>query len=298
LPELFEGLAPPSLTASGYADLMAKITAGADWLLADALGVEAIEPRAWSIVQGGLRHALADPAGARAGRQNAIVPLIEGLMLGGFAMQAIKSSRPASGAEHQFSHLWDMEHHTHGGVPPSHGFKVGIATLAVTALYETLLRVPFENLDVAECCARWPSQAATEAHVRQLLAGTDFVDTGVTETLAKQISVTDLRIQLEQLRACWPELRQRLSAQLIPFDQLKERLRLVGAPTEPEEIGITRQRLRDTFQRALLIRRRFTVLDLAARTGSLESSLSQLFGRGGIWAISTQPASGENHHGQ
>ena len=37
---------------------------------------------------------------------------MEGLLLGGLAMQINKSSRPTSGAEHQFSHLWNMEHHT------------------------------------------------------------------------------------------------------------------------------------------------------------------------------------------
>ncbi|MCC2672932.1 MAG: 3-dehydroquinate synthase, partial [Armatimonadetes bacterium] len=129
--------APPELNAAGYADLMAKITAGADWLLADALGVEPIDDRAWELAQGSLRDALADPAGVRAGSQPAIRALAEGLMLGGFAMQWSRTSRPASGAEHQFSHLWDMEHHTHQGVAPSHGFKVGIATLAVARLYES-----------------------------------------------------------------------------------------------------------------------------------------------------------------
>jgi glycerol-1-phosphate dehydrogenase [NAD(P)+] len=38
--------APPELTASGYADLFAKVPAGADWILADELGVEAIDPTA------------------------------------------------------------------------------------------------------------------------------------------------------------------------------------------------------------------------------------------------------------
>jgi len=33
---------------------------------------------------------------------------------------------PRLGAEHQFSHLWDMQHHTHDGSAPSHGFKVAI----------------------------------------------------------------------------------------------------------------------------------------------------------------------------
>src|SRR5204862_3554101 len=134
----------------------AKVTAGADWILADALGVEPIDPRAWAIVQGGLRDSLADPAGVRAGEECALGPLVEGLMLGGFAMQWSRSSRPASGAEHQFSHLWDMQHHTHHGHVPSHGLKVGIGTLAVTALYHQLLDRPLETLDVAACVAGWP----------------------------------------------------------------------------------------------------------------------------------------------
>ena len=40
------------MTASGYADLLGKVTAGGDWLVADALGVEQIDPDVWSLVQG------------------------------------------------------------------------------------------------------------------------------------------------------------------------------------------------------------------------------------------------------
>lgn len=276
--------APSEMTASGYADLQAKITAGADWVLADALGAEPIESRAWDIVQGGLRVSLADPAGARAGRVDAISPLVEGLMLGGFAMQWTKSSRPASGAEHQFSHLWDMEHHTHDGEAPSHGFKVGIATLAVAALYEELLRRPLERLDVARCVAAWPEAAPLEKAVRARFAATDFVETAVTETRAKHVSRGELQAQLERLVATWPEIRERLRAQLGTQADLKQRLRLVGAPVECEEIGITRERLRESFSRAYHIRRRFTVLDLAMRAGVLEDCLASLFSPGGALA--------------
>jgi len=204
--------APPELTASGYADLSAKITAGADWILADALGAEPIDPRAWAIVQGGLRDSLADPAGARAGMESAIGPLVEGLMLGGFAMQWSKSSRPASGAEHQFSHLWDMEHHVHNGEAPSHGFKVGIATLAVTRFYEQLLAHDFAASDVEHCVANWPAADAVEKRVRRMFAGTDFINTAITETAAKHMSRSELRAQLDTLKATWPEIRARLQA--------------------------------------------------------------------------------------
>jgi glycerol-1-phosphate dehydrogenase [NAD(P)+] len=276
--------APSAMTASGYADLQAKITAGADWILADALGVERIDARAWSIVQGGLRDSLADPAGARAGREEAITPLVEGLMLGGFAMQATKSSRPASGAEHQFSHLWDMEHHTHHGAAPSHGFKVGIATLAVAALYEHLLAQPLERLDVERCVALWPDAATAQAATQCLFAHDDFTDTALKETAAKHVSRDDLRAQLHRLRETWPELRTRLAAQLLPLVEMQHRLRAVGAPVECEEIGLTRERLRASFVRAQHIRRRFTVLDLAVRTATLTPALDALFAPGGALA--------------
>ena len=275
--------APPEMTASGYADLLAKVPAGADWILADALGVEPIDARAWTIVQGGLREALADPAGARTGHGAAIAPLVEGLMLGGFAMQWSKSSRPASGAEHQFSHLWDMEHHTHQGAAPSHGFKVGVATLAVTRCYELLLAGDFASLDPDACAARWPDAATVEADLRTRFADSDFVETAVTETRAKHPAPDVLRDQLRRLRDTWPDTRARLRAQLLPATEVKRRLEAVGAPSEPEQIGITRPRLRATFLRAYHIRRRFTVLDVAVRTGQLDALLAGLFGPGGIW---------------
>lgn len=273
--------APSEMTAAGYADLQSKITAGADWILADALGVDPIEPRAWEIVQGGLSDSLADPAGARAGRVAAIGPLVEGLMLGGFAMQWARSSRPASGAEHQFSHLWDMEHHTHHGDAPSHGFKVGIATLAVTALYEAVLRRTLDQPDLSRFIAQWPDAPEAERGVRRLFAASDFVETAVQETRAKHGSRIELEAQLERARTGWQETRGRLLGQLVPFAELKRRLLLVGAPTEPEEIGISREHLRNSFRRAYHIRRRFTVLDFAVRAGLLDECLETMFGAGG-----------------
>jgi glycerol-1-phosphate dehydrogenase [NAD(P)+] len=212
------------------------------------------------------------------------------LMLGGFAMQWSKSSRPASGAEHQFSHLWDMEHHTHNGEAPSHGFKVGLATLAVTAFYEQLLAIDFSRLDVARCVAAWPDAKAAEARARKLFAGEEFVETAVTETAAKQVSPQALQDQLNRFRGGWPALREKLRAQLLPLAETKRRLQSVGAPTEPEEIGLTRERVRASFLRAQHIRRRFTVLDLAVRTLTLDRALDGLFGRGGQWEIGGTPA--------
>lgn len=273
--------APSEMTASGYADLFAKITAGADWILSDALGVEEIDSQSWDIVQGELHDALADPKGVRKRESAAIEKLIEGLMLGGFAMQSHKTSRPASGAEHQFSHLWNMEHHTNKGVHISHGFQVAIGTLAITALYELFLDTPIQDLDIEACCRVWPTLEELEKDARERFHDTDFPEIGVVETKAKYISKEELSGQLQILKDNWSAIRTKLKEQLVPYTEVKQCLTQVGAPVNPEDIGITRDYLKQTFVRAQYIRRRFTILDVAVRTNLLDKWLDRLFGKGG-----------------
>lgn len=134
--------APARMSASGYADLIAKIPAGADWMLSDAVGSEPMDDFAFGLVQDGLKEALSDPAGVHAGNVEKVEQLAEGLLLSGFAMQATQSSRPASGAEHQFSHLWDMEHLKYNGASVSHGFKVGIGHAGLDGLSRNAARRP------------------------------------------------------------------------------------------------------------------------------------------------------------
>ena len=277
--------APAVMNAWGYADLLAKVTAGADWIVADALGVEPIDAAAWEIVQSRLRPMTADAAGVRAAQPSAIAQLIEGLMLGGFAMQATKSSRPASGAEHQFSHLWDMQHHTHNGRAPSHGFKVGIGTLAVTALYERLLEQPLDKLDVDRLSAAWPGRDEWHKQARAQFTDGELIAVATKEIAAKADDQKIVRNQLARLQTAWPQLKQRLQTQLIPFSALKQMLQAAGAPVEPEQIGISRARLRESFRSAFFIRRRFTVLDLAVRAGLLDRCVDEIFGPQGAWPL-------------
>ena len=202
-------------------------------------------------------------------------------MMSGFAMQAAQTSRPASGAEHQFSHLWDMQHHTHDGAAPSHGFKVGIGTLASLALYEVLLRRDLDRLDVDAAVAGWPSPRAGRGADRGAARAGELADKATEETRAKHPTPDALRAQLVRLRDGWPALRERLARHLIPFREARAMLREAGCPSEPEQIGISRDRLRLSYEQAYYIRRRFTVLDFAMRLGVMDSALDELFGPGG-----------------
>ena len=279
--------APKDMTASGFGDLFAKVPAGADWIIADGLGVEPIDDLAFSIVQDGLQDALSDPIGARNGEEQALSRLIEGLLLGGFAMQAYpKSTRPASGAEHQFSHLWNMQHHVmENGVTPSHGFQVSIGTLVSLAFYEELMKSDMKSLDIEACVAAWPSLEEAEEKAIEMFKGTDFPMIGATEIKAKYVSKDELREQLSRLVENWDVIKERLAKQLVTVDEAVRRLDAVGAPTKPEQIGISRARLRDSIIEAQHIRRRFTILDLAIRTCKIDEWTNHIFGKDGVWPV-------------
>ena len=278
--------APKELAASGYADLIAKIPAGADWMLADVTGNEPIDRFAWDAVQDGLREALGDPAAVFAGDIAKTEALAEGLLMSGFAMQAIQSSRPASGTEHQVSHCWDMEDLCFNGKHVSHGFKVGIGTLASTASIEYLLQQDIENLDIDSCTDAWKSWEEQEKEIREVFEGMPgHTARGLKEAHDKYVSKEELRRQLESLKRAWPTLKEDIRKQIIPFAQVKENLRLVGAPYEPEHIGVTRERLRKTFSYIPYMRSRFANIDIIYRCGLMSGLMEHLFGKGGIWEV-------------
>ena len=277
--------APADMTASGYGDLLGKVTAGADWLVADALGIEPVDPKVWDLVQGPLREAIGRPEDLAAGDRGALERLVEGLVMSGLAMQAHASSRPASGAEHQFSHLWEMEGLGHDRRPPlSHGFKVGVGTVAIAALYERLLERDLAALDVGALTRAWPGPEAAEAAVRAAHTTPGLDEAAVAETLAKHPDPETLAGRLTRLADRWPALGDRLRAQLLPAARLRELLAAAGGPTHPSELGLSMGAFRDTYARARMIRRRYTVLDLAYETGTLDELVGELFAPGGFFA--------------
>ena len=270
--------APASMTASGYADLMAKVPAGADWIVADVLGIEPIDPTPWSIVQGGLHDALSAPAACKDGDPKALQALAEGLMLGGFAMQAYPaSSRPASGAEHQISHMLNMDHFVmSNGQAPSHGFQVSIGTIVSLFFYEQLLKIDLKELDIDRMVENWPSLEEQKRQSLTMFKDSDFPTFAAGEIAAKYSTPEELRHHFEIMRDRQDELKERLNKQLLTVDQAIEHLKAVGAPIHPRDIDLSPQQMRSTIIRAQQIRRRYTIFDVAVRLGTMDQWADRL----------------------
>ena len=252
--------APPEMAAAGYADLAAKIPAGADWLIVDTLGLEPVRPEVWQMVQPELRDRLSEPAD--------LEKIFLGLAATGYAMQLYRDSRPASGAEHLVSHVWEME-----GLEASHGFKVGIGTLAVTAMMTEAFRLSAAELRRVASPPSGPEER--EREIAALLSRGVYGDAaGIAMT--KFLSGNELLERRSLIASKWEQMGERVLRQLIPFNEMKRQFQRAGCPVHPAEIGLVRADFRDGFRRARLIRKRYTVLDLAYEAGILELLLDRM----------------------
>jgi glycerol-1-phosphate dehydrogenase [NAD(P)+] len=108
----------------------------------------------------------------------------------------------------------------------------------------------------------------------------------VAESLAKHVDADRLGRRLARLRDRWPALREHLASQLLPAERVAAMLAAAGCPSDPSELGLDRATFRATYARARMIRRRYTVLDLAAETGLLNECVEELFAPGGFWGPS------------
>lgn len=126
--------APLRLTASGVSDLLGKYTALADWRIAHLLTGEYICEEICDLEAQALKRLVESLDGLSTGETAAYENLMYGLLLSGIAMQMTGNSRPASGAEHHMSHLWEMEV-IHDSIDFYHGEKVGVGLVLTSKIY-------------------------------------------------------------------------------------------------------------------------------------------------------------------
>ena len=265
--------APAEMSGWGYGDLAGKVPAGGDWIVADALGIEAIDDVAWPMVQGGLRDWLSRPAAVAKGYPSALEGLFAGLTLVGLAMEAHGSSRPASGADHQIAHLWEMDDLHYGGERVSHGACVAIGCLTTLRMWDWLMAQDLTALDVEARVARVPSMGAKAEAIHNAFGAGEIAARALEETAAKHVEGAALRDRLTLLATVWPDLRDRLAAQLMTADAMRTALQAAGAPSDAAGIGVDRDYLRRTVLAAVYLRSRYTLLDLLSETGLLERAV-------------------------
>lgn len=268
--------APPEMLSAGYGDLASKVTAGTDWIIADAVGADAIDPVCWEMIQEELHGWLEQPASIVARNPEALDRVMYGLTLTGIGMQYLRRSRPASGAEHLLSHIWEMNHHRYRGRPVSHGFQVSVGTVAMTAFTECLLAMQPGSDTIDRRLDSWPEWDCREAVIRSQFSGSPGIERIVDENRRKHLTREALRSRLSHVVDRWETLRRDIAARLVPYQTLVSWLADAGCPVSAGDIGLSREALIDTFKPAGMMRDRYTAIDLAWELGLFDSVIEAL----------------------
>lgn len=257
--------APAPMMAAGYADLFAKVVAGAEWKVSDLLGILPIDKKAWDLVQKNLRMWLEDSSN--------LGYLFDGLASTGYSMQVYNDSRPASGMEHLMSHVWEMEGLTCNGADVSHGFKVGIGTLAAIRLMEFVIGLKEEEArKLAKPCE---TLVERQANVKELLKKNCY---GNPEKITfDKFKEGDAALERRELIfRNWDRIRHLLKGQIFSYAETRRLLQEAKAPVNPREIGLDKEQFYHGLFTAQLIRARYTFLDLLYEAGLLEEAAKTL----------------------
>jgi glycerol-1-phosphate dehydrogenase [NAD(P)+] len=249
--------APADMIAAGFADVLAKYIALADWELAAAI---VDEPYSAHIAQR-MRRALLDCAACaqEIGQRSAagIEKLMAGLLESGRCMVDVGNSRPASGSEHLSSHFWEMRLRQQRRPPILHGARVGIGALLAAQRYEALRGLTQQDAVARLTQARPPDREAELARVQAAFGPTaDWVAAEYAPFLERMIQGFDLWRQ--RIADDWADVL-RIAASVPPREELAELLRQARAPSTPQEIGLKSEDVRQALHFSHYVRDRFTV---------------------------------------
>jgi len=124
--------APWDLTTAGCADIVSNYTAVEDWQLANRLQNVEYSEYAGALSRMTAEMLVENAASVKEGLEESAWVVVKALVSSGVAMSIAGSSRPASGAEHLFSHRLDR-------IAPGralHGHQVGVGSILVAYLHE------------------------------------------------------------------------------------------------------------------------------------------------------------------
>lgn len=127
--------APLIMIQAGIGDILGKYTALTDWFLAKEVENEYYCPEVAEFMRRAVNKC-ANSLEAIVNRdESAILNLVEALILSGIAIGMVGNSCPASGAEHHFSHYWEIDAIQNHREHALHGNSVGLGCIISSYIY-------------------------------------------------------------------------------------------------------------------------------------------------------------------
>ncbi len=223
---------PRRLIASGFADLLGKYTALADWKITTLITGEYICDKVIDLEYQVIDELMENIDGINNRETDAIENLMYGLILSGMAIQMVGYSRPASGSEHHVSHFIEMNVVNEEN-DALHGEKVGVGLVMVCDLYHKIMALDDLESRITD---------NNQLPVDKINAMFKDIAPGILKENAKNPLESVTR---DMMISKLPEIREIIS-QLPTGEKMREVLESVGCPSSLAHIGLSEE-LKDTI---------------------------------------------------
>lgn len=228
--------APLPMLRAGLGDMLAKYTSLCEWRIGRVVTGEYYCEEVARMIRAAVKKCVDNASGILTRDPAAVNAVMEGLIVSGIAADWAGVSRPVSGTEHYFSHLWDMRALEFGTPWSLHGIQCGIGELLTLEKYEELKKTRpdknralsfFEEFDRDAWFGRIRAYLGKSAEaIIDGAAGSDRYD---KEKHAERV---------EKICENWDGILKIVDEELPSYETMEEILKTIDAPRKPSDIGI------------------------------------------------------------
>ncbi len=242
--------APKELISAGIGDLIGKYICLADWKISSLVTDEVYDEKIAGITSQSVNQAMDSIKDIINNKEGSTLKLMDTLCMSGIAMAMCGSSRPASGAEHHLSHVWEMRFLALNKKQSLHGTKVGISSAIISQIYHKLADI--EN--ISHLIKNPP--VLNESYLYNSYG--KLTDEVINDNYPDPIE----KIDHNKLVSNWTEIRKILKAIVQP-DKIRQLLKLTGGSIYPSDIGIDNALVFEGVKFCRYLRPRLTMLRIS-----------------------------------
>lgn len=260
--------APLKMLKAGLGDMLAKYVSIAEWRIAHIITGEYYCERVAQLIRKALKKCVDNAAGLLQREAQAVEAVFEGLVIGGVAMAYAGVSRPASGVEHYFSHIWDMRGLEFGTPADLHGIQCAVSTLQAVKLYETVKTVK-PDAQKAKAYVDSFSYDVWKEQLRNFL-GNSAETMIAQETREGKYNKDTHPARFAKIAENWDAILDILNAELPTSAEIEKNLRTIDISEDLRDFGVDADIAKLTFQATKDIRDKYVLSRLAWDLGIMD----------------------------
>ncbi len=237
--------APEIMKLAGIGDILAKYVSVCEWRISNIVTGEYYCERIAKIMRKCATECFLNAEAFLAGDKEAVKSVTNGLIKAGIAMAFAEISRPASGTEHYYSHLWEMKSIENGTCCQLHGIQVGLATLEVIKKYNEVKKIIPDKKRGTEFVKNFNTKVYFEK-IREYF-GTSAEKILALEEKEQKYNKETHSARLERIIKNWNQILEIINDEMPQYSEMLNLYKKIGFPTEYAQIGESEESANEAF---------------------------------------------------